>query len=63
MAVNLSDIAAMGGEPQYALLALGWPPERELQEALESGRGDAGDGPGIRDGLDWWRYGRLTREV
>jgi thiamine-monophosphate kinase len=39
LAVNLSDIAAMGGEPQYALLALGWPPERNLAEALELARG------------------------
>jgi thiamine-monophosphate kinase len=39
LAVNLSDIAAMGGEPQYALLALGWPPERPLVGALELARG------------------------
>jgi thiamine-monophosphate kinase len=39
LAVNLSDIAAMGGEPQYALLALGWPPERNLQGALELATG------------------------
>jgi thiamine-monophosphate kinase len=39
LAVNLSDIAAMGGEPQYALLALGWPPARDLQGALELARG------------------------
>ena len=39
LAVNLSDVAAMGGEPQYALLALGWPPERNLQGALELARG------------------------
>ena len=39
LAVNLSDIAAMGGEPQYALLALGWPPERDLQGALELAKG------------------------
>ncbi len=35
LAVNLSDIAAMGGEPRYALLSLGWPPERERGLALE----------------------------
>ncbi|MGQ9921774.1 MAG: thiamine-phosphate kinase [Desulfobacca sp.] len=39
LAVNLSDIAAMGGEPQYALLALGWPPSRGLNQALELARG------------------------
>jgi thiamine-monophosphate kinase len=39
LAVNLSDIAAMGGEPQYVLLALGWPPERNLAGALELAQG------------------------
>ncbi len=39
LAVNLSDIAAMGGIPQYALLSLGWPPHRDLEQALEVGLG------------------------
>ena len=52
--MNLSDIAAMGGEPQYALLALGWPPERDLQEALDLARGMQEMAQEYGSGFDWW---------
>jgi thiamine-monophosphate kinase len=39
LAVNLSDVAAMGGTPRYALLSLAWPKERDTAGALELGQG------------------------
>ncbi len=39
LAVNLSDLAAMGGVARYALLSLGWPPDRDLAFALEFAEG------------------------
>jgi len=39
LAVNLSDIAAMGGEARYALLSLAWPKDRDRAWALELAEG------------------------
>jgi thiamine-monophosphate kinase len=39
LAVNLSDIAAMGGVPLYALVSLGLPPATEVEDVLAFYRG------------------------
>ena len=39
LAVNLSDIAAMGGIPRYALVSLGLPPNTEVENVLSLYRG------------------------
>ncbi|MDP2954266.1 MAG: thiamine-phosphate kinase [Chloroflexota bacterium] len=35
LAVNISDIAAMGGQPHYALVTLGLPPDTEVEDMDE----------------------------
>ncbi len=39
LAANLSDIAAMGGQPRYALVSLGLPPQLDVESALDFYRG------------------------
>jgi thiamine-monophosphate kinase len=39
LAVNLSDIASMGGIPQYALVSLGIPPHTEVENVVSLYRG------------------------
>jgi len=39
LAVNLSDIAAMGGKPEYALVALGLPGDTEVEHVTDLYRG------------------------
>ena len=39
IAVNLSDIAAMGGLPRYALVSLGLPPDTEVEHIIDLYRG------------------------
>lgn len=49
MAVNLSDIAAMGGIPRWALVALGVPPETEVEavDAFYTGMEEAAAPHGV----------------
>lgn len=39
LAVNLSDIAAMGGQPLYALISLGLPLDTELEDVMDLYKG------------------------
>ncbi len=39
LAVNISDIAAMGGVPKYALISIGLPPDTEVDSVMELYRG------------------------
>ncbi|MDY6892925.1 MAG: thiamine-phosphate kinase [Chloroflexota bacterium] len=39
LAINISDIAAMGGKPCYALVSLGLPPETEVDNVVELYKG------------------------
>ncbi|MFQ5873992.1 MAG: thiamine-monophosphate kinase, partial [Dehalococcoidia bacterium] len=41
LAINISDIAAMGGIPQYAVVSLGLPPDTEVESVTEVYRGMA----------------------
>lgn len=64
MTVNLSDIAAMGGEPRHAVVSLGLPSSMEVTEVEELYRGFLeameGTGAGVmggnlaRSGSDWF---------
>ncbi len=45
LAVSLSDIAAMGGQPRFAVVSAGWPPELELEfaQGVYRGMGEMAD--------------------
>ena len=59
LAINLSDIAAMGGTPRYALVSLGLSPDTEAESVAELYRGmkDIGDefGCSVVGGIRWGR--------
>jgi len=67
LAVNLSDIAAMGGEAQWALVCLGLPPERDPEFVLDLYRGmeelAGAAGVGIVGGDTWRTRGALVLAV
>lgn len=49
LAVSLSDIAAMGGAPRYALVSVGWPAQMDLEyaEGIYRGMGDLAASSGV----------------
>ena len=66
MAVNLSDIAAMGGHPDFALVAIGIPPSMAQKDLLGFIRGihSAADSNGVRIlGGDTKRANELTVSI
>ena len=60
LAINLSDIAAMGGVPRYALVSLGLHPDTDVEEVAELYRGMKEIGDEIRVQGGWGRYGQGT---
>ena len=57
LAINLSDIAAMGGVPRYALVSLGLSPDTEGESVVEMYRGMKENRGGVRVPGDRGRYG------